>query len=272
MEAITFQTNQNCQAEPISDDDAEAFFVEMANRERGNLTGYDCQKCMNRGFFWEYRDGYRFCRECECMDVRKSIDAIRKSGLEDFLNEKTFSAFQCKAQWRKDMKSRVLQFVGDRDRGWLLLSGQPGCGKTHLATAAAGKFLRAGASVRYMRWVEDGTRIKANVNDDEAYEKALRPLKSCKVLYIDDLFKRKNDQRDKRNLDTVDRGDIRLAFEILDHRYVNRMVTIISTERTLDELYQIDEATGSRIYERSKKYQLIFDNDPKKNFRIYGDG
>lgn len=204
------------------------------------------------------------------MDVRKSLDVIERSGLKDFLGEKTFESFQCKAPWQKELKSRVLQFVSDKDRGWLLLSGQPGCGKTHLATAAAGKFLRAGIPVRYMRWVEDGGRIKASINESENYEKMLRPFKSCKVLYIDDLLKRSSDQRDQDE-DKVLRGDIRLAFEIIDHRYVNRLVTIVSTERTIDELYRIDEAIGSRIYERSKKYQLIIDKDTKKNFRVYGD-
>ena len=33
-------------------------------------------------------------------------------------------------------------------------------------------------------------------------------------------------------------------------------LTIISTERSLDEILEIDEAVGSRIYERSKAYYL----------------
>ena len=46
------------------------------------------------------------------------------------------------------------------------------------------------------------------------------------------------------------------------------MITIVSSERNISEILKIDEAVGSRIYERAKEYCLIIEADPDKNFRI----
>lgn len=61
--------------------------------------------------------------------------------------------------------------------------------------------------------------------------------------------------------------DINLAFELINHRYLDSTKsTIISSERTMEELMSIDEALGGRIYEKSRGYCL---QAPKLNRRIY---
>lgn len=259
-EILTQLRGGNHPVESITDDE----FAKILNREPGKLTGYDCPKCRNRGYFWHFRDGYRFIQDCDCMEVRESLKRIQESGLQDVMERQTFASFQCPQPWQADIKRRVMRFVKDEGRDWLLLSGQPGSGKTHLCTAAAGSFLKAGMSVRYMLWVDDSTRMKACVNDEE-YFRQINPLKTCKVLYIDDFFKRKETDGKK---DDFSQADIRLAFEIINHRYANRLTTIISTERTPGELFRIDEGTGSRIYERTKAYQLVINYDRDKNWRL----
>ena len=43
------------------------------------------------------------------------------------------------------------------------------------------------------------------------------------------------------------------AFEILNYRYNNKkLITIISTEQSIDNIIEFDEALGSRIYEMTK--------------------
>ena len=173
----------------------------------------------------------------------------------------TFEAFDTTSAWQETAKRKVLQFCHDKDRGWLLLCGQSGAGKSHLCTAAAGKFLRAGADVRYMRWVEQSTLLKSCVSDDYEYLRRIKPLRECKVLYIDDFWKTQHGQ-----LPTP--ADVRLAFDLLDYRYCNRgLITIISTERTAAELMEIDPAVGGRIYEMSEGYRLEF-SGIEKNYRM----
>ena len=64
-------------------------------------------------------------------------------------------------------------------------------------------------------------------------------------------------------------ADINVAFEIINFRYSNpQSVTIISSELTEDELIDIDEAIGGRIYERSKA--ITIGRDRSRNYRIKG--
>ena len=59
-------------------------------------------------------------------------------------------------------------------------------------------------------------------------------------------------------------------FEIVNHRYLKKLPTITSTEKTFEELLEIDEAVGSRFIEMSKAY-LVCLVGKKLNYRIYGE-
>ena len=84
-------------------------------------------------------------------------------------------------------------------------------------------------------------------------------LKNAPVLYIDDLFK---------GAERPTQGDLNLAFELLNYRYNDeRFCTIISTEKLIGELIEIDEAIGSRIAERSKGHMVNLNRDPSRNWR-----
>lgn len=60
--------------------------------------------------------------------------------------------------------------------------------------------------------------------------------------------------------------DVNLAFEFLNYRYNDLgLVTLLSTEKTVEELLDADEAVGSRVFERSRGYCLRFSG---KNRRL----
>ena len=67
--------------------------------------------------------------------------------------------------------------------------------------------------------------------------------------------------------------DVNLAFEIINARYnTSGLITLISSERTLDELMRIDEATASRIYERTKQNRNHYNLAGKENWRMKQTG
>lgn len=257
-EEVARRTRQIGTSAPPSIIDSMRIIAEMANRDPGNLEGMDCQKCLNRGLFYRVSDdGRRYVEECSCMAKRRSLDRIKRSGLSDLLSNYTLEKWKTRESWHEKARELVECYVQSCS-GWFYAAGNPGTGKTHLCTALCGMLIEKGLEVRYMLWRDVSTRAKSIVNDNDAYREIVGPLKTVKVLYIDDLFKSGGKPSD---------ADINFAFELLNCRYNDRgLLTIISSEKTLQDIMQIDEAVGSRIYERSKDYYL--DLSRMKNWRM----
>ena len=250
----------------------EQFKVDNLNNDVGNRNeqdGYDCRICKNKGFvakLVENPDGsYSHCfADCKCVEIRNSIMRMKRSGLKDIIKDYTFDKFEDPEPWQKAIKTAAVEYAKNPE-GWFFLGGQSGAGKTHLCTAICREFLLAGKRVRYMLWRDDIVRIKGAVTDSEEYSKAIEEFKQVDVLYIDDLFK--TGKAADNSIQKPTGADINVAFEIINFRYNNpSLLTIISSELTEDELIDIDEAIGGRIYERSKAFTIGKSRD--RNYRI----
>ena len=117
-------------------------------------------------------------------------------------------------------------------------------------------------SARYMLWRDDAAKLKAMVNDRE-YGEAMSRLKQVDVLYIDDFLKTPPGT-------SPTAGDINLAFELLNHRYNSGRLTVISSEKTIDDIIRVDPALGSRIFEASRGHGVIIGEHPGRNYRLKG--
>lgn len=234
--------------------------VDWYNKSEGSLKGYDCPKCRNRGnFAYIDKDGDMRIRKCECMKIRNNLERIERSGLADMVKRYTFDNWQVKEDWQGKAKKTAEKYVESRD-GWFIAFGNVGAGKSHLCTAICNELMKAGYDTLYALWRETTTKAKAAVNDSALYAEIVNPLKTIPVLYIDDLYKTGKGQEPTT-------ADVNLAFEILNARYIDSSkLTIISTERTIPEMMEIDEAVASRIYEKCKGYGVSFVG--RKNWRM----
>jgi len=226
------------------------------NSATGNLTGYDCPICKNKGYIEKIVDDSEVLAECKCIKIRDTLQRIKYSGLEELLRRCTFRNFETTEEWQKSIKAGAVRF-SEQDNGFFYIGGHSGCGKTHLCTAIIGAMIKKGKSARYFVWREDSTALKALVNDKE-YQPAVDSFKKTDVLYIDDLFKQSN----------VSDADVKLAFELIDYRARNNLTTVISSELNIDDLIEIDEALGGRIVLLTKGNRHVISKDRKKNYRL----
>ena len=122
-----------------------------------------------------------------------------------------------------------------------------------------------------MLWRDEVTRLKACANDADAYAELMEELKTPAVLYIDDLFKTGKNEDGRRMRPTP--ADLNAAFELINYRYNQPgQVTIISSEMSLDDIMDIDEAIGGRIKERAGEFVIEIAPDKEKNMRYRGTG
>lgn len=219
------------------------------------LDNMDCKECGNTGhIIFKDMDGFPRSKECRCMRRRRSIRSLEKSGIKDQAERYTFSSYVADNAERSTIKQRAQAFVNEPRGRWFLLCGQSGSGKTHICTAVSKGLIDKGYEFRYMVWRADAPRLKALITEADEYCREIMKLTEPHVLYIDDFWK-----------GSVSEADINLAFQILDARYrYEHKITIISSERTLNEIFSIDEAIGGRIKERAEGYVL---KAPSVNWR-----
>lgn len=242
--------------------------VDAYNNTEGNLNeydGYNCSHCKNKGFIARVdENGNEAHRPCKCSKVRETLRKARKSGLGNILSDYTFDKYKTENKWQNDLKNTAIAFCKDDEAKWFFIGGQVGSGKTHLCTAIAGHYIKAGYDTQYMLWCEESKKLKAIVNDFALYNDAINKYKSASVLYIDDFLKTQNGEQPTK-------GDINLAFEILNSRLMETdKITIISSEKTLTDILTYDEATMSRIYQKTGKYKTNIAKDLEKNYRLRG--
>lgn len=275
IQALLAKLNESATTyKPMTPREYEQFKVDGLNATEGTRhleDGYCCDLCKNKGYVVRLiedkpEDFRQVICDCKCVQIRNSILRMRRSGLKDIIKDYTFDKFEASEPWQQTLKTAAMGYAAN-PTGWFFVGGQSGAGKTHICTAISREFLLSGRSVKYMLWRDDVVRLKANVNDSEVYRKMIDEYKRVDVLYVDDLFKTGKSWDDMAQKPTG--ADINIAFEIFNFRYNNpASVTIISSELTEDELMDIDEAVGGRIYERSKA--ITIGRDRSRNYRVKG--
>lgn len=219
------------------------------NSQSGNLTGYDCPVCRNKGTVMN-GDAVR---QCECVKrrliERRSAEIMERYGID--LNT-TFESYQATEQWQQTAKMMTQKFANDFEalrKNWLYVGGQNGAGKTHLCTAVCGMLAKKQHVVHFENWKELCQKLEA-LRFETEYNDILSELQTVEVLFIDDLLK----QKDKKKLP----GDLNLAFEILDARYRARKATVISSEWLLDDLFKMDAGLAGRINQSAYLVQISY--------------
>lgn len=194
-------------------------------------------KCEVEAFDAEQKEFQNFQREREVREL------FSISQVGDRYLQADFKTFQMRPGSENVFK--VSQYYVDVfetfDRESLLLWGEPGNGKTHLAAAIHNELRAKGLVVVFVSMPDLLSKIKAtfNRNNKESEEQILRALSICDLLIIDDLGAEKTSDWVEETI-----------FKIIDNRYRRNKPILATSNMAPKELpEQIGKRANDRIVE-----------------------
>jgi DNA replication protein DnaC len=182
---------------------------------------------------------------CQCRKVEVSQAAqdrlYRLSNLDAFQNM-TFDTFKTQGRMGLgDQQVRSLENAYNQSRhyaqtlnGWLMLMGEYGCGKTHLAAAIANAVVDLGIPTLFLTVPDllDWLRFSYD-SPDTSYESRFEEIKNIKLLVLDDLGTQNATPWAQEKL-----------FQIINYRYIHKLPTVVTTNL---ELKDMDGRIASRL-------------------------
>ena len=235
--------------------------------EQTNNESTVCPKCGGSMWItWVDDEGCDMARRCECFEPTMARRRIAASGISEPFRAKGFKNFDTRNNPQLKKASAICvdfcknyQDIKESRHNSILLLGQVGSGKTHLALASANALLDyQKIRVVYMPYREMVTRLKQNITDEDSYSRAIDTFKKAPMLVIDDLLKGRTTE-----------SDINILFEIVNYRYVCGLPVIVTSEKTTSELLDFDSAIGSRLIEMAEGRIIEFKGN-ELNYRLRG--
>ncbi len=135
-------------------------------------------------------------------------------GLPPFQAASLEAAFNLARQFAQNLK------------GWLLLQGGYGCGKTHLAAAIANQVVENGTPALFITVPDMLDTLRFAYSDKESgFEERFDDIRQSPLLILDDFGTQNATPWAQEKL-----------FQILNFRYINRLPLVITTNLILDDM------------------------------------
>ena len=147
---------------------------------------------------------------------------------------------------------RAKEFAEGPD-GWLVLLGEHGCGKTHLAAAIANHRVRNGQPAHFVVVPDflDHLRLTFSPDSRVGYDELFEQVRKTPLLILDDFGEQSGTPWAQEKL-----------YQIINYRYNARLPTVITTCLSLDE---IESRISSRLAD--PRLSLVF-NIRAPDYRI----
>lgn len=202
--------------------------------------------------------------QCKLEEIsQKRLGDLWQASNLGFLSHMTFENFRPdgfalgprEQQNLKKAYRRAREFA-ENPQGWLVLFGGYGCGKTHLAAAIANYCLQRAQPTLFIVVPDllDHLRATYSPNSAVSYDQRFEAVLTAPLLILDDLGTQHATPWAREKL-----------YQIFNYRYNARLPTIITSNRSLEE---IDPRLRSRMSdpELCQIYTLL-----TRDFRSSGD-
>ncbi len=165
------------------------------------------------------------------------------SNLDPF-RDKTFESFNADVSGVRRAYVRAMEYA-KRPQGWLILFGNYGVGKTHLAAAIANEALRRNYRVLFTIVPDllDHLRSTFGPSSEVEYDERFETIRDVALLVLDDLGTENTTAWAREKL-----------FQIINHRYNFALPTVITSNRKPED---IDPRIFSRMSDRTLSEEHI---------------
>ncbi len=127
-------------------------------------------------------------------------------------------------------------------KGWLLIRGKYGCGKTHLAAAIANFAVSLGVSTLFITVPDLLDTLRFAYSDPStSFEERFTQIREVPLLILDDFGTQNATAWAQEKL-----------FQILNYRYINRLPLVVTTNLAMDDI-------EPRILSRLQDPELVTD-------------
>jgi len=157
----------------------------------------------------------------------------------------TFENFQMRSGLQEAYDACLALADGEAESPFLTLWSGTGRGKTHLGVATVRRWLTRGIPARYayVPLLLDELRRGFRAEGDLSYERRWDFYLNVPLLMLDDLGVESSTRWVQEKLDTI-----------IDHRLMNNLSTLVTTNLTMDEL---NFRIASRLQRRNGKVIVI---------------
>ena len=198
---------------------------------------------------------------CTCLLAeieQRTLAEFRANSNLTAMEHLTFDTFDPKVPGVGDAFAAAVEFARD-PRGWLVLYGGFGVGKTHLAAAIAHELAGRRTSVLFQVVPALLNEIRATFspNNPVQQHELFNAILRANVLILDDLGEEHDTPWVREQL-----------YLIFNHRYNQRMPTVVTTNRDIEK---IDPRISSRMFDQriSRTVHLdALDFRPSANRRV----
>lgn len=200
-----------------------------------------CPICRGAGYLVKVApDGSSDLVPCRCklreLEESDYQELQRLSNLEPFA-DKTFETFDPDVPGVAEAYQAARAYA-ENPSGWLFLTGNYGCGKTHLAAAIANEAVRRHIKTLFTIVPDllDHLRAAYAPTSPVRFDQRIEAVRTVYLLILDDL-----------GTENASPWAGEKLYQIINYRYNYRLPTVITTNRDLDE---IEPRIRSRICDR----------------------
>lgn len=244
--------------------------VSDGQRMRSTSTDCECPVCRGTGWAFVEENGMSYARECDCGIRKREVlgkklrfasipEAFSGVRLDNFRQD-IYRLDESRLVIEKDCKAinwwlEHIDEMKEQGMGLYLYSDTKGSGKTRMAASIANELIYSkGMMVKFATSVQILNEIKASWSQEDGIteHQLLADLSKAEVLVIDDFgIERVKDWIEER------------LYHIINSRYINRTITIFTSNSMIGEL-DYDDRITNRIKE--KCFPLAFPDESVRDY------